>query len=626
MTFSFKRCLIFLSFLVLSACKTNLKTTENTIVIDAVSGANPWSQLDFNDSSDSFQFAIVTDRTGGLRKGVFEQAINKLNLLQPEFVVSVGDLIEGYTDNRTVIEQQWQEFEGFIDKLDSPFFYLPGNHDITNQVMADVWKKRFGKTHYHFVYKDVLFLMLNSEDPIQAHGKGAIYDEQYDYIKKTLDSHPEAKWTLVFLHQPLWLQKKFDPGRWNDVEKLLQNRKHTVFAGHHHRYTKYERNNGKYFVLSTTGGGNRLRGPNFGEFDHVVWVTMTEEGPIIANLLLEGIWDENVVDKPFKDFMRPFFNGPPLKVSPTLLEGPFLDNAVTQVNFTNDNDVPMHVAYTFTSSKDIGISNENFELTVAPNSVETFTVNLFNKSGENLTQKAPARMTANVTITLEGRPDIKLERTYQLKPDVLQTISKASGDSPTIDGNLSDWRSLPFVVDQPAQITRSIKDHAGPNDASFRFGLKYDDEFVYIGIRVDDDNVISNLEDQTWDQDSVSIRFDARPLKESAQGKGGRSIFKEFQYFGIAPRITAKGKSRAHLPSEWPQGTKISSRMTSTGHETELAIPISYIESIQGKNWTHFRLNVTVDDKDNGKVSRLWWRPDWRSTETYPGSGTFLRR
>jgi hypothetical protein len=37
-----------------------------------------------------------------------------------------------------------------------------------------------------------------------------------------------------------------------------------------------------------------LRGPLFGQFDHVVWVTMTDAGPRIANLLLEGIWDEDV--------------------------------------------------------------------------------------------------------------------------------------------------------------------------------------------------------------------------------------------------------------------------------------------------------------------------------------------
>lgn len=43
-----------------------------------------------------FTFAIVSDRTGWHRPGVFESAMARLNWLSPDFVMSVGDLIEGY--------------------------------------------------------------------------------------------------------------------------------------------------------------------------------------------------------------------------------------------------------------------------------------------------------------------------------------------------------------------------------------------------------------------------------------------------------------------------------------------------------------------------------------------------
>ncbi|HEX3313323.1 MAG TPA: hypothetical protein VHR72_00475, partial [Gemmataceae bacterium] len=56
---------------------------------------NPVSRLDFPDDKSEFSFAVVSDRTGGHRANVFSQAIEKLNLMQPQFVVSVGDLIEG---------------------------------------------------------------------------------------------------------------------------------------------------------------------------------------------------------------------------------------------------------------------------------------------------------------------------------------------------------------------------------------------------------------------------------------------------------------------------------------------------------------------------------------------------
>jgi hypothetical protein len=69
--------------------------------------AKPWTRLDFNNDPDRFQFVVVSDRTGGVRPGVFEEATRKINLLQPEFVMSVGDLIMGNTTNRVEIAAEW---------------------------------------------------------------------------------------------------------------------------------------------------------------------------------------------------------------------------------------------------------------------------------------------------------------------------------------------------------------------------------------------------------------------------------------------------------------------------------------------------------------------------------------
>jgi len=55
----------------------------------------PWSKRNFRNDPNDFQFAIVTDRTGGMRPGVFSQAVGKINEMQPEFVITVGDLIPG---------------------------------------------------------------------------------------------------------------------------------------------------------------------------------------------------------------------------------------------------------------------------------------------------------------------------------------------------------------------------------------------------------------------------------------------------------------------------------------------------------------------------------------------------
>ncbi len=315
-------------------------TTPPQINVVVEPHANPWNHLQLHNDPKNFQFAIVTDRTGGPREGVFEDAIRKLNLLQPEFVMSVGDLIKGYTEDEAQLKREWDEFSGFIEQLQMPFFYLPGNHDINNEVMARVWRERFGRAYYHFVYRDVLFLCLNTEDPMQGSRKGGILEGQYNYVKHVLDEHPDVRWTLVFMHQPLWSQKA-PTGYWPEVEALLQPRRHTVFAGHYHQYVKTERNQGTYFVLATTGGFSRLRGPDFGEFDHVAWVTMTDAGPIVANLFLEGIWDQDVVDQDHQAFMKSFRYGVPLRLAPLLVDDLAFEPQPVELMLINDKNVPM---------------------------------------------------------------------------------------------------------------------------------------------------------------------------------------------------------------------------------------------------------------------------------------------
>ncbi|MCI0462751.1 MAG: metallophosphoesterase [Gemmataceae bacterium] len=255
---------------------------------------NPVTSLKLNNDPGAFQFAIVSDRTGGHRAQIFAQAVERLNLLQPEFVVSVGDLIEGYTEDRARLAREWREFQGYVARLQMPFFYVPGNHDLSNLAMDRLWQEKFGRRYYDFVYRDVLFLMLNSEDP-PGKEDGAISAEQLAFIQKSLEAHRDARWTLVFLHKPMWAFGDAGKSGWQAVEKLLSGRPHTVFAGHVHRYQKFVRNGGqRYYMLATTGGGSKLRGSDYGEFDHIVWVTMKNEGPVLANLTLDGILPEDL--------------------------------------------------------------------------------------------------------------------------------------------------------------------------------------------------------------------------------------------------------------------------------------------------------------------------------------------
>jgi hypothetical protein len=57
-----------------------------------------------------------------------------------------------------------------------------------------------------------------------------------------------------------------------------------------------------YIRLSTTGGAWVLDPP--GNFDHIVWVTMTDKGPVVVNVTLDGIFDKTGERIPVRESMQ----------------------------------------------------------------------------------------------------------------------------------------------------------------------------------------------------------------------------------------------------------------------------------------------------------------------------------
>ncbi|MEO1324458.1 MAG: metallophosphoesterase, partial [Pseudomonadota bacterium] len=296
--------------------------------------ATPWTSLGALDSEARFHFVVVTDRTGGEREGIFGPAMETVNLMQPAFVVSVGDLIQGYTEDRAQLEAEWDELDGFVGALDAPFFYTPGNHDYSNQAMADVWEERYGPSYYAFTYKDVLFVVLNSalvnREGVEGHSQrrgdwGEEQAAQLAWLEETLAEHDDVRWTFLMMHRPYWRKgwirnrdeetpavgpwPRYDDEvpEWLRIEDMLADRDYTAFAGHMHTY-EYELEQDtphthEHIALATTGGVSSMRGVAYGEFDHFAWLTMTEEGPVMANVLLDGVLPKDFIQQ----FQRPWF-------------------------------------------------------------------------------------------------------------------------------------------------------------------------------------------------------------------------------------------------------------------------------------------------------------------------------
>ena len=621
-----------LSALLVAGCVTSGKHVS-PLERPALAGPVPWTEVPLRESADDFSFAVVTDRTGEHREGVFEQAIEKLGLLGPDFVVSVGDLIEGYTEDLPELGRQWDEFDGFVNRLGVPFFYTPGNHDYSNPVMAEVWRARRGPSFYHFRYRGVLFLVLNSElfssvsEPGQPVAGPDTREAQLAYAKRVLEEQRDARWTFVLIHQPLWDRPTPHPD-WVEIETALGARPYTVFAGHFHNYTKQLRNDRRFITLATTGGGSRMRGLDRGEFDQVALVQMTAQGPVLANLLLEGIQDEDVRTEAHREAVRRMDKA----IAPLPESVPARGFRKGQVAYRikNDGAAPLELKGRFEASPDLTPTPERVSLTIEPGAEQRVTVALRSARALDLGAASPALARWTLATQEPGvGPQVEVEQESWLLPESRFACPRARRKV-TVDGDLKEWPPLPHAaLGRPSQR----EEEALPAGGSFRFGVSYDDAFVYVALDVTDPTPYFDETRSERKQDAVGITLDARPDPARSDNQ---AFFAAIHSGAMAKMVwtwIVPGEPepdpifRSMLPA-LPEGAVRAVRRTERGYSAELAVPRAFLDERQGGPWKAFRLEVIQQDYDAAGKERVThaWRPSrFLTSEAMPvrGSGTF---
>jgi hypothetical protein len=572
------------------------------LVLPVLDGGKPWSDKPILDDPGRFSIAIMTDNTGGHRPGIWMKAVRRLNLLRPTFVMSVGDLIEGYAEDRDVIETQWDEFLGFIDEMEMRFFFVAGNHDLKNPLMHTIWREHFGVEWYSFEYKGVHFVCLCSEDPGTKLG-----EEQLAWIRDDLDQHKDARWTLVFLHKPLWLVAEQaiaagmpDPTNWKQVETMLGTRRHTVFSGHVHHYVQYDRNGMKYYHLATTGGGSPLRGVPYGEFDHVTWLTMESDGPHVTHLLLDGIVPPDAVTEKGIARFREFLGKTLLDIAPILIDGDQgFSSGRINIRLTNNFSSPVEVSGTIDGLplRSLTVDPESLNMRADPGQTVELGVRI--RFGEKISFTHLAETLLRVKLrSIDAEHPLNAERTIPVIID--QSYPCRPAPAPVVlDGKLDEWPDLQLTTGLQPLIVGPAGQWQGPGDATMKFALMHDDRMLYCVGEVTDDAVTAD--------DTLEFRLDARPIEIR---KANRRIDKGTLHFqigsmqqGATPTLKATGTSE-------PFNAVVAAQPTTKGYTFELAIPIDPLVNSQSIDWTGFQFTGVINDVDqlNETPSRIIWR------------------
>ena len=178
------------------------KTSVLKIFAAAFASALLFSSCHQKSKDVSFSFAFMTDIHLQSERNAtegFKMAINSLNNLNPDFVITGGDLIMDALGQRySYADSLYNLYIETVKGIKVPVYNTMGNHEIYGiyaisnadslnpEYGEKMFEKRLGKSYYSFMHKGWKFMILNSVEEVNNNYTGKIDDDQISWIRNEL--------------------------------------------------------------------------------------------------------------------------------------------------------------------------------------------------------------------------------------------------------------------------------------------------------------------------------------------------------------------------------------------------------------------------------------------------------
>lgn len=224
-----------------------------------------------DEPKNNFRFAIIGDRTGGAQPQIYGRVWREVDLLHPDFVLNVGDTIQGGDDAEASAEWRsmrpiWERYKHY------PLYFTPGNHDVWSDASRRLYEQESGRpSHYSFDYEDAHITVLDT-----ARSR-TLLPEEMEFLRADLEANKDKGPKVIVFHHPYWIPLIDEGDRGFELHRLAKEYGVShILSGHGHRFVRRVHDGVVYMEVGSSGGqmtGGLIRGEGFadGRFYHWVW-------------------------------------------------------------------------------------------------------------------------------------------------------------------------------------------------------------------------------------------------------------------------------------------------------------------------------------------------------------------
>jgi predicted phosphodiesterase len=216
--------------------------------------------------------AVIGDRTGDPDQAAFEDCVAAVLLMEPDVVVNVGDLIDGYTGDPGETAAQWESVLTVLAPLAAahPLVLVPGNHDIWDDESRAGWSEATGVPASRVERRGgAAFVVWDTSIPDVLTGA------DLDSLAVLLAGIDPEEPAVLLTHKPFWMLDGMPAGLVDSLRSMLEDADmEAVIAGHIHTYCSERRDGILYVCSGTSGGDHGADETGQGLFHQVGWLTL----------------------------------------------------------------------------------------------------------------------------------------------------------------------------------------------------------------------------------------------------------------------------------------------------------------------------------------------------------------